>query len=107
MSYSQHSTAQHDQTPRLPRHPSHKTGLHPELLNQQMMGLSNDTVAVLEVGAQSTGNTVRFFDAAQGRPIGEPFTHSLEIKEIHLSQVCVCVWVWVGLGADGGGGERD
>ena len=30
------------------------------------------------------------------RPIGEPFAHSLEIKEIHLSQVCVC-----------GGGEGD
>lgn len=66
-------------------------GLHPELLNQQMMGLSNDTIAVMEVGAQSTGTTVRFFDAAQGKPMGEPFTHSLEIKEIQLSQVRVSV----------------
>ncbi|KAF5830134.1 hypothetical protein DUNSADRAFT_15000 [Dunaliella salina] len=56
-------------------------------MNQQMLGLSNDTIAVLEVGAQSGGTTVRFFDAAQGRPIGEPFQHSLEIKEIQLSQV--------------------
>uniref|UniRef100_A0A7S3R5J7 Intraflagellar transport protein 80 n=1 Tax=Dunaliella tertiolecta TaxID=3047 RepID=A0A7S3R5J7_DUNTE len=62
-------------------------GLHPELMNQQMLGLSNDTIAVMEVGAQSSGTTVRFFDAAQGRPIGEPFQHSLEIKEIQLSQV--------------------
>lgn len=41
----------------------------------------------VQVGAQSSGTTVRFFDAAQGRPIGEPFLHSLEIKEIQLSQV--------------------
>ena len=29
------------------------------------------------------------------RPIGQPFTHNLEFKEIHLSQVCVGVWAWV------------
>ena len=36
---------------------------------------------------QATGSAIRFFDTAQGRPIGEPFTHSLEIKEVALSQV--------------------
>lgn len=29
---------------------------------------------------------VRFFDTAQGRPIGDAFTHNLEIKEVALSQ---------------------
>uniref|UniRef100_A0A7S2QU27 Intraflagellar transport protein 80 n=2 Tax=Chlamydomonas chlamydogama TaxID=225041 RepID=A0A7S2QU27_9CHLO len=60
-------------------------GLRTELLNRQMLSVSNDTIAVLD--QQATGSLVRFFDAAQGRPIGEPFTHNLEIKEIALSQV--------------------
>uniref|UniRef100_A0A7S0WTZ1 Intraflagellar transport protein 80 homolog n=1 Tax=Chlamydomonas leiostraca TaxID=1034604 RepID=A0A7S0WTZ1_9CHLO len=62
-------------------------GLRPELLNRQMLALSNDTIAVLDAGQATNGSTVRFFDTAQGRPIGEPFTHSLEIKDISLSQV--------------------
>eukprot|EP00798_Chlamydomonas_sp_ICE-L_P008266 gene8266-1535_t len=63
------------------------TGLRTELLNQQMISLSTDTVAVLDQGAaQGGGSLVRFFDAAQGRPVGEPMTHSLEIKAISLSQ---------------------
>lgn len=64
-------------------------GLRPELLNRDMLSLSNDTIAVLDAGQATNGSTVRFFDTAQGRPIGEPFTHSLEIKEISLSQVWV------------------
>jgi intraflagellar transport protein 80 len=52
-----------------------------------MLSLSNDTIAVVDVGVSTAGSTVRFFDTAQGRPIGEPFTHSLDIKEIALSQV--------------------
>ena len=50
-----------------------------------MVSLSNDTVAVLD--QQAIGSAVRFFDTAQGRPVGEPFTHNLEVKEICLSQV--------------------
>lgn len=29
---------------------------------------------------------IRFFDTAQGRPIGDTFTHTLEVKELALSQ---------------------
>jgi intraflagellar transport protein 80 len=36
---------------------------------------------------QATGSAIRFFDTAQGRPIGEPFTHNLEVIEVALSQV--------------------
>lgn len=59
-------------------------GLRTELLNPQMVSLSNDVVAVLD--QQASGGMVRMFDTAQGRPIGEPFTHNLEITEIALSQ---------------------
>ena len=59
-------------------------GLRTELLNAQMVSLSTDTIAVLD--QQSTGSVVRLFETAQGRAVGEPFTHTLEIKEIALSQ---------------------
>ncbi|GAX72717.1 hypothetical protein CEUSTIGMA_g173.t1 [Chlamydomonas eustigma] len=59
-------------------------GLRTELLNQRMVALSNDTVAVLD--QQLTGSMVRFFDTAQGKPLGEPFSHNLEISEIALNQ---------------------
>ena len=36
-----------------------------ELLNGQMLSLSNDTLAVLDVGQATNGSTVRFFDTAQ------------------------------------------
>ncbi len=54
------------------------------------MSLSNDTVAVLDTSVTAgpgAGATLRFFDTAQGRPLGEPFSHTLEIKELALSQV--------------------
>lgn len=38
-------------------------GLRTELLNSQMITLSNDTIAVLD--QQASGTTVRFFDTAQ------------------------------------------
>lgn len=60
-------------------------GLRTELLNAQMISLSNDAVAVLDQAAQGAA-TVRFFDTAQGRPLGDAFTHNLEIKEVALSQ---------------------
>ncbi|EFJ41230.1 intraflagellar transport protein IFT80 [Volvox carteri f. nagariensis] len=59
-------------------------GLRTELLNADMISLSNDTIAVLD--QQASGTTVRFFDTAQGRPLGEPWSHTLEVKEIALSQ---------------------
>ncbi|KAG2494842.1 hypothetical protein HYH03_007082 [Edaphochlamys debaryana] len=59
-------------------------GLRTELLNAQMITISNDTIAVLD--QQASGTTVRFFDTAQGRPLGDPWSHTLEVKEIALSQ---------------------
>ncbi|MEW5301900.1 MAG: hypothetical protein WDW36_004725 [Sanguina aurantia] len=61
-------------------------GLRTELLNRQMISLSNDTLAVLDQQA-AAGATIRFFDTAQGRPMGEPHTHTLEVNAIALSQV--------------------
>jgi hypothetical protein len=40
-------------------------GLRTELLNSQMITLSNDSIAVLD--QQAAGTTVRFFDTAQVR----------------------------------------
>lgn len=60
-------------------------GLRTELLNADMISISNDSVAVLDQAAAGAA-TVRFFDTAQGRPIGDAFTHTLEIKEVALSQ---------------------
>lgn len=58
-------------------------GQRTEFLNSQMVSVSNDTLAVLDHGNRAI---VRMFDTAQGRPIGEPFTHGLPISEIALSQ---------------------
>jgi len=59
-------------------------GLRTELLNPQMVSLSTDVVAVLD--QQASGGVVRLFDTAQGRPVGEPLSHNLEVTEISLSQ---------------------
>jgi hypothetical protein len=75
--------------PRLISHCLVASGLHPELLNNQMLSVSPDTLAVLEAGAAGGHSTVRLFDSSMGRPIGEPLKHHTEIKEIALSQVCV------------------
>lgn len=58
-------------------------GLRTEFLNKQMVSLSNDTLAILD---QSGATTIRFFDTAQGKALGEPFTHTMEIRDIGLNQ---------------------
>jgi intraflagellar transport protein 80 len=52
-----------------------------EGLNRQLISLSNDTIAL------ASGSSVRCFETAQGRPVGQQVNHSLEVKAICLSQV--------------------
>jgi intraflagellar transport protein 80 len=59
------------------------TGLRIEFLDQQTVSLSSDTLAVLEHAGSCA---LRFFDSAQGRQLGEPFSHSLEVRAVALSQ---------------------
>lgn len=59
-------------------------GLRPELLSTSQVSLSNDTLAVVE-GAAAT--SVRFYDTAQGRPLGEAYQHTCAVQQIALSQV--------------------
>jgi hypothetical protein len=59
-------------------------GLRPELLSTSQVSLSNDTLAVVE-GAAAT--SVRFYDTAQGRPVGEAYQHTCAVQQIALSQV--------------------
>lgn len=56
-------------------------GVQTEGISRQMISLSNDTLAV------AAGSSVRCFDTAQGRPMGEVINHTLEIKAVALSQV--------------------
>ena len=60
------------------------TGLNPEGVSRQLISLSNDTLAA------AVGCSVRCYETAQGRPVGEPVTHNLEVKAVCLSQVCAC-----------------
>jgi intraflagellar transport protein 80 len=57
------------------------SGLRLEVLSEQLISLSNDTVAF------STGNILRCFDTAQGRAVGDAVTHKQEVKAVRLSQV--------------------
>lgn len=59
-------------------------GLRPELLNMQSIALSKDVLAIVD---RSTSKSVRFFDCAQGKPLGEEVTHALEVTEITLNQI--------------------
>jgi hypothetical protein len=52
-----------------------------ECLNRQLISLSNDTLAL------ASGTTVRCFETAQGRPVGQQLSHKLEVKAVSLSQV--------------------
>ncbi|KAK3271476.1 Intraflagellar transport protein 80 [Cymbomonas tetramitiformis] len=58
-------------------------GLRTEFLNGESVCVSGDTVAVID---RSDSKAIRFFDAAGGKQIGEPVTHTLEITEIALNQ---------------------
>lgn len=57
------------------------SGLRLEVLSEQLISLSNDTVAF------STGSVLRCFDTAQGRAVGDAVTHKQEVKAVRLSQV--------------------
>jgi intraflagellar transport protein 80 len=49
-----------------------------------MLTLSNDTLAVME--GPSSG-TVKFFETAQGKPLGEAYTHGTAAVQVALNQV--------------------
>lgn len=56
-------------------------GLNPEGVSTQQISLSSDTLAA------AVGSTVRCYETAQGRLVGEVLNHSLEVKAVVLSQV--------------------
>ncbi|DBA75301.1 hypothetical protein WJX77_003211 [Trebouxia sp. C0004] len=59
-------------------------GLRPELLNERLISLSNDTLAVVDLAEK--GKVIRFFDTAQGKPQGQVVTHSSVIVCTAVSQ---------------------
>lgn len=59
-------------------------GLRPELLAPRAASLAPDLLALLEAPG---GARVRLFDAATGRPRGEPYDHRCEVVQVALSQV--------------------
>lgn len=63
-------------------------GLSTEGVSRQLVSLSSDTLAT------AVGCSVRCYETAQGRPVGEVLNHSLEVKAVCLSQVRVRIWVW-------------
>lgn len=56
-------------------------GLRPDGISRQLVSLSPDTLAL------TMGSSVRCFDTAQGRPLGEALSHSVQVKAVALSQV--------------------
>lgn len=58
-------------------------GLRPELLNDQSVALSSDTLALID---RATSKTVRFLDTGAGKPVGEDVHHPLEVTHVSLSQ---------------------
>lgn len=56
-------------------------GLSTEGVSRQLVSLSSDTLAT------AVGCSVRCYETAQGRPVGEVLNHGLEIKAVCLSQV--------------------
>ena len=65
-------------------------GLRCELLSRAMLSLSNDTLAVME--GPSSG-TVRFFETAQGKPLGEAYTHWTAAVQVALNQVGLFIFL--------------
>ncbi|EFJ21330.1 hypothetical protein SELMODRAFT_107193, partial [Selaginella moellendorffii] len=59
-------------------------GLRPEFLLERNVAISTDTVAFIDT---SDHRLIRFLDASTGKLAGEPFRHTVEIKEIALNQV--------------------
>jgi len=58
-------------------------GLRGEFLNRRTVSLSNDCVAILD---RSDSKTVRCFDVNNGRQVGNPITHKVEIVHLALNQ---------------------
>ncbi|GMH38669.1 hypothetical protein BSKO_06553 [Bryopsis sp. KO-2023] len=58
-------------------------GIRTEFLNQTMVSLSNDTLAVLD---RAGGRKIHLLDTAQGKPVCQPVTHVLDINDVALSQ---------------------
>mmetsp|Transcript_39397 Transcript_39397/g.47784 ORF Transcript_39397/g.47784 Transcript_39397/m.47784 type:complete len:763 (-) Transcript_39397:804-3092(-) len=58
-------------------------GLRTEFLNGESINLSNDTLAIID---RSDCKVIRFFNTTDGKQIGEPITHTIEIVEIALNQ---------------------
>ncbi|WIA18978.1 hypothetical protein OEZ85_003645 [Tetradesmus obliquus] len=54
-----------------------------EGLNYQLISLSSDTLAL------ASGSSIRCFETAQGRPVGQHISHNLEVKAVCLSQLVV------------------
>uniref|UniRef100_A0A061RJ59 Intraflagellar transport protein 80-like n=1 Tax=Tetraselmis sp. GSL018 TaxID=582737 RepID=A0A061RJ59_9CHLO len=62
-----------------PKHPGLQTGF----LNRASASLADDSLAIID---RSDGRTVRLFDTASGRPLGEPVAHHQELTAVALSQ---------------------
>ena len=58
-------------------------GLDTEHLNGASASLSSDVLAVID---RSDGRTVRLFEAANGKPLGQPVVHHLELTAVALNQ---------------------
>lgn len=56
-------------------------GLSAEGVSRQLVSLSNETLAT------AAGCSVRCYETAQGRSVGDPLNHSSEVKVVCLSQV--------------------
>lgn len=59
-------------------------GLRTEFLNGESISLSEDTLAVID---RSDSKSVRFFESATGKQIGEPLVHTIEISDLSLNQI--------------------
>ena len=60
-------------------------GMRPDLLNKQIVSLSNDTIAIRD---RADEKALYFFEALNGKPIGDgkPVKHATDIVEIALNQ---------------------
>jgi hypothetical protein len=55
------------------------------VLGQHIHILAGEALA--DNGGGIGGAGICFFDTAQGKPMGDPYTHSIEVREVALSQV--------------------
>jgi intraflagellar transport protein 80 len=65
------------------------SGLRTEFLNHQSVSLSNDTLAIIDLGKRKSGETqgvIRLFDVNTGKQLNQTIKHSMEIVEVALNQ---------------------